>query len=165
MQTPREGLTGYTELLQDYARNVYKQIMGVFPEGIDNITIKQAAKEASDNRTKVVKLDELTPDPRIKQPKGAKPSTIRAHENISGGSGYAEGDTKYNADVLAEEIARQRKLIPDDGIADTSDLDFKTRTSLYDEAYSYLTQLRRLNRPPPVLKDNCLLLLVVKLRT
>ena len=44
-------LKGYSELL-DYARNAYKQIMGVFPEGIDNITIKQAAKEASDNRKK-----------------------------------------------------------------------------------------------------------------
>ena len=151
-------LKGYTELL-NYARNAYKQIMGVFPEGIDNITIKQAAKEASDNRRKIVqfpgggkdKTDFFTtrPDPRVKQPPGAKMDVQRAHENISGGSGYAQGDTKYNADVLAEEIARQRKLIPDDGIADTSDLDFKTRTSLYDEAYSYLTQLRRLNRKPP----------------
>ena len=153
-----KSLRGYTELL-NYARNAYKQIMGVFPEGIDNITIKQAAKEASDNRKKILpfpeggkdKTDFFTtrPDPRVKQPPGAKMDVQRAHENISGGSGYAEGDTKYNADVLAEEIARQRKLIPDDGIADTSDLDFKTKTSLYDEAYSYLTQLRRLNRPSP----------------
>ena len=49
------------------------------------------------------------------------------------------GDTKYNADVLAEEIARQRKLIPDDGIADTSDLDCRIRNALgttIDTGYS-----------------------------
>jgi hypothetical protein len=88
------------------------------------------------------------PDPRVKQPKGAKMDVQRAHENLSGGSNYAQGDTKYNADVLADEIARQRKLIPDDGIADSSDLDFKTKTALYDEAYSYLTGLRMLNKKP-----------------
>ena len=151
-------LKGYTELL-NYARNAYKQIMGVFPEGIDNITIKQAAKEASDSRKKIVqfpaggkdKTDFFTtrPDPRVKQPPGAKMDVQRAHENISGGSGYAQGDTKYNANVLAEEIARQRKLIPDDGIADTSDLPIKEKIKLYDEAYTYLTQLNRLNRPSP----------------
>ena len=48
-------LKGYSELL-NYARNVYKQIMGVFPEGIDNITIKQAAKEASENREKIIEF-------------------------------------------------------------------------------------------------------------
>ena len=152
-----KNLKNYPELL-DYARNVYKQIMGVFPEGIDNISIKQAADEVSKNRKKVIKFPEggkdktdffsTRPDPRVKQPPGAKMDVQRAHENISGGSGYAEGDIKYNADILAEEIARQRKLIPDDGIADTSDLDFETKTSLYDEAYSYLTGLRMLNRPP-----------------
>ena len=153
-----KNLKNYPELL-DYARNVYKQIMGVFPEGIDNISIKQAVNEISEARKKIIKFPEggkdktdffsTRPDPRVKQPPGAKMDVQRAHENISGGSGYAEGDTKYNADILAEEIARQRKLIPDDGIADTSDLDFKTKTSLYDEAYSYLTELRMLNRKPP----------------
>ena len=61
-------LKGYSELL-DYARNAYKQIMGVFPEGIDNISIKQAAKEASENRKKVIEFpkekitDPFTPRP------------------------------------------------------------------------------------------------------
>ena len=52
-----KNLKNYTELL-DYARNVYKQIMGVFPEGIDNIAVKQAAKEAAENRSKVIKFPE-----------------------------------------------------------------------------------------------------------
>ena len=91
--------------IYNFARNRYKQIMGVFPDGIDNIALKRGAAEMQDTRNKVVKLDELTPDPRVIQPKGAKVDTMRAHENISGGSGYAQGETKYNADILAEQIA------------------------------------------------------------
>ena len=152
------ALTSANEIY-NFARNKYKQIMGVFPDGLDDVFLKRGAAEMQDVRQKVVKFPEggkdktdfftTRPDPRVKQPPGAKMDVIRANENLAGGANYAKGDTKYNADVLAEEIARQRKLIPDDGIADTSDLDFKTRTSLYDEAYSYLTQLRRLNRKPP----------------
>ena len=37
-------LTGFDELLS-YARNIYKQVMGVFPEGIDNIAIKKKKKK------------------------------------------------------------------------------------------------------------------------
>jgi hypothetical protein len=50
-------LKGYSELL-DYARNAYKQMMGVFPEGIDNIAVKQAAKETAENRSKIIKFPE-----------------------------------------------------------------------------------------------------------
>jgi hypothetical protein len=52
-----KALKGYSELL-DYARNAYKQMMGVFPEGIDNIAVKQAAKEAAENRSKIIKFPE-----------------------------------------------------------------------------------------------------------
>jgi hypothetical protein len=144
--------------LYNFARNAYKQAMGFFPDGLDDVFLKRGAAEMQDVRNKVVKFPEggkdktdffsTRPDPRVKQPEGAKMDVQRAHENLSGGSNYAQGDTKYNADVLADEIARQRKLIPDDGIADSSDLDFKTKTDLYDEAYSYLTGLRFLNKPP-----------------
>ena len=132
--------------IYNFARNKYKQIMGFFPDGIDNIALKRGAAEMQDTRNKVVKLDELTPDPRVIQPKGAKLDTMRAHENISGGSGYAEGDTKYNADILAEEIARMRGLI-DEG-QDATDMTPKEYSKIYDEAYSYLTQLRMLNKKP-----------------
>ena len=144
--------------IYNFARNKYKQVMGVFPDGLDDVFLKRGSAEMQDVRQKVVKFPEggkdktdffsTRPDPRVKQPEGAKMDVQRAHENLSGGSNYAQGDTKYNADVLADEIARQRKLIPDDGIADSSDLDFKTKTDLYDEAYSYLTGLRFLNKPP-----------------
>ena len=133
--------------IYNFARNKYKQIMGVFPDGIDNIALKRGAAEMQETRNKVVKFDDLTPDPRIIQPKGAKVDTMRAHENISGGSGYAEGDTKYNADILGEEIARMRGLI-DEG-QDATDMDPKEYSKIYDEAYSYLTALRMLNKKPP----------------
>ena len=50
-----KNLKGYDELLA-YARNVYKQAMGVFPEGIDNISIKQAVKETAENRSKLIQF-------------------------------------------------------------------------------------------------------------
>ena len=150
------ALTSANEIY-NFARNRFKQIMGVFPDGLDDVFLKRGAAEMQDVRQKVVKFPEggkdktdffsTRPDPRLKQPEGAKMDVQRAHENLSGGSNYAKGDTKYNADVLADEIARQRKLIPDDGIADSSDLDFKTKSDLYSEAYSYLTGVNRLNKP------------------
>ena len=133
--------------IYNFARQKYKQEMGVFPEGIDDIGLKRGAAEIQEQRNKVVKFDELTPDPRIKQPKNTRADVMRAHENISGGSGYAEGDTKFNADVLGEEIARMRGLI-DEG-QDATDMDPAAYSKIYDEAYSYLTQLRMLNRKRP----------------
>ena len=132
--------------IYNFARNKYKQIMGVFPDGIDNIALKRGAAEMQETRNKVVKFDELTPDPRIKQPKNTRADVMRAHENISGGSGYAEGDTKFNADVLGEEIARMRGLIKEG--QDATDMDPAAYSKIYDEAYSYLTGLRFLNRKP-----------------
>jgi hypothetical protein len=150
-----KNLKNYPELL-DYARNVYKQIMGVFPEGIDNISIKQAADEVSKNRKKVVQFPpggkdktdffSTRPDPRVKQPSGAKMDIQRANENLAGGANYAEGDTKYNADILGTELARVRGFIKEG--QDATDMDPSEYSKLYDEAYSYLTQLRFLNRPP-----------------
>ena len=146
-----KNLKNYPELLE-YARNIYKQIMGVFPEGIDNISIKQAVDEVSKNRKKVIQFPpggkdktdffSTRPDPRVKQPSSAKMDVQRANENIAGGSGYAEGDTKYNADVLADEIARIRG-------ANREDLPVKESMKLYSEAYDYLTELNRLNKPSP----------------
>ena len=63
-----KNLKGFNELFA-YARNAYKQIMGVFPEGIDNIAVKRAANQAVEDRSKVVqfpgggkdKIDPFTP--------------------------------------------------------------------------------------------------------
>ncbi len=144
-----QGLKTFRELF-DYAVNLYKQRMGVFPEGIDKITIQRQAANLAEDRQKIVKFPEggkdktdffsTRPDPRVKQPKGAKMDVIRAHENISGGSGYAKGDTKFNADVLADEIALMRG-------ANREDLPVDDQIKLYSEAYDYLTKLNRLNNP------------------
>jgi hypothetical protein len=72
-------LKGYSELL-DYARNAYKQIMGVFPEGIDNISIKQAAKEAAENRSKVVEF----PKDKITDPFKPRPGEGELSVTIEG---------------------------------------------------------------------------------
>ena len=152
-------LTGFDELLS-YARNIYKQVMGVFPEGIDNIAIKNAAKNIANQRDpkKVVQFPEggkektdffsTRPDPRVKQPEGAKMDVMRAHENLSGGANYAKGDTKYNADILADEIAMQRGIIKNLDDADLIDTELKIE--LYDEAYKYLTRLNMLNNPSAI---------------
>ena len=59
IQAAPKNLTEFQELLS-YARNIYKQVMGVFPEGIDNIAIKNAAKDIANQRDpkKVVKFPE-----------------------------------------------------------------------------------------------------------
>ena len=138
--------------IYNFARNKYKQMMGVFPDGLDDVFLKRGAAEMQDARQKVVefppggkdKTDFFTtrPDPRVKQPPGAKMDVQRANENLAGGANYAEGDTKYNADVLADEIARMRG-------ANREDLPVDDQIKLYSEAYDYLTELNRLNRPSP----------------
>jgi len=75
----------------------------------------------------------------------AKDDVIEASDNVSGN--YAAGDTKYNADVLAEELARKRGFIEDDGIQDATDMSQVEYSKLYSEAYEFLTNLNRLNKP------------------
>lgn len=59
----------------------------------------------------------------------------RAVENIQ--SNFAPGDLKYNADVLADELALQRGLIKEG--QDLTDLNQRDGMALYDEAYSWLS--------------------------
>ena len=143
------ALTSANEIY-NFARNKYKQIMGVFPDGLDDVFLKRGAAEMQDTRKKVIKFPEggkdktdpfvTRPDPRVKQPPGAKMDVQRANENLAGGANYAEGDTKYNADILADEIARMRG-------ANREDLPVDDQIKLYSEAYDYLTELNRLNNP------------------
>ena len=71
-----EKLKDFKGLL-DYARNIYKEVTGAFPDGIDFLTLKNAAREVANIRDpkKVVqfpqggkdKTDFFTtrPDPRV----------------------------------------------------------------------------------------------------
>ena len=55
-----------------------------------------------------------------------------AIDNIS--MGFVKGDKKYNAEILAEEIANQRGL-------DYFNMDTKQRLDIYDEAFQALTKM------------------------
>ena len=111
---------------------------------------EKLAKELAESITGVkapkdkIKIPETKAPDEFRIPEAAD-DVIEASDNVSGN--YATGDTKYNADILATEIARKRGFIKDDGIQDGSDMDVKEYSKLYSEAYSYLTNLRRLNRP------------------
>jgi hypothetical protein len=56
---------------------------------------------------------------------------IKASDNVS--PGYAKGDTKYNAELLAEQLADDAGVVYDD-------LDHVTRSEFYGTAYNYLAQ-------------------------
>ena len=89
-----------------------------------------------------IKIPETKAPDVFRTPK-AKDDVIEVSDNVS--PGYAQGDTKYNADVLATGLAERRGFIKEG--QDGSDMDATKYSELYSEAYSYLTQLRRLNRP------------------
>ena len=80
----------------------------------------------------------------VKIPKGIKDDVKEASDDVS--SGYAKGDTKYNADVLALNLAERRGFIKEG--QDATDMAQKEYSKLYSEAYDYLTKLNFLNRPP-----------------
>ena len=73
----------------------------------------------------------------------AKKDVIAASDEVS--PSYAKGDTKYNADILATEIARKRGFIK--AGQDSDDMDVKAYSEIYSEAYKFLTDLNRLNKP------------------
>ena len=80
----------------------------------------------------------------VKIPKGIKDDVKEASDDVS--SGYAKGDTKYNADVLALNLAERRGFIKEG--QDATDMAQKEYSKLYSEAYDYLTKLNFLNKPP-----------------
>ena len=114
--------------------------------GIDPKTAKEFAEKVTGIKAPEGKIEiPKTKSPDEFQMPEAKQDVIEASDNVSGN--YAQGDTKYNADILAEEIARKRGFIKDDGTQDATDMDQIEYSKLYSEAYSFLTQLRRLNKP------------------
>ena len=80
----------------------------------------------------------------VKIPKGIKDDVKEASDDVS--SGYSMDDTKYNADVLALNLAERRGFIKEG--QDATDMAQKEYSKLYSEAYDYLTKLNFLNRPP-----------------
>ena len=79
----------------------------------------------------------------VKIPKGIKDDVKEVSDDVS--PGYAQGDTKYNADVLALGLAEKRGFIKEGG--DRSDMSQIEYSKLYSEAYQYLSRLNYLNKP------------------
>ena len=78
----------------------------------------------------------------VKFPKNVKKDMLESYDNL-----FLKGeDTKYDADVLATDLAERRGFIKEG--QDSTDMNQKDYSKLYSEAYSFLTELRFLNRPP-----------------
>jgi hypothetical protein len=114
--------------------------------GLPEKLAKQLAESLTGVKAPTGKIEiPKTKGPDVFQTPKAKDDVIEASDNVS--PSYAAGDTKYNADVLAEELARKRGFIKDDGIQDATDMSQTEYSKLYSEAYQFLTELNRLNKP------------------
>jgi len=126
-----------------------REFFKAFVYFVENGLPEKLAKDLAEKVTGItapkgkIKIPEKTVK-EVKLPK-AKQDVFEANENVSGN--YAQGDRKYNADVLAEELARKRGFIEDDGIQDATDMDPIEYSKLYSEAYDFLSGLEILNKP------------------
>ena len=127
-------------------RKFFEAFVYFVENGIDPKTAKEFAEKVTGIKAPEGKIEiPKTKSPDQFQTPKAKKDVIEASDNVSGN--YAAGDTKYNADILAEELARKRGFIEDDGIQDSSDMSQVEYSKLYSEAYEFLSNLNRLNRP------------------
>ena len=121
-----------------------RQFFEAFAYFIESGLPEKLAKEFAEKITGVkapsgkIKIPDTKTTGSIKLPENTKPDVITASDNVS--PGYAAGDTKYNADVLAEELAIKRGFIEEG--QDSTDMDAAEYSKLYGEAYQYLTGLR-----------------------
>jgi len=70
---------------------------------------------------------------------------FKASDNVS--PGYAVGDTKYNAELLAEQLAEDAGVVYDD-------LDHIARSEFYGTAYEYLSkEMAQVLAQKRILKD------------
>ena len=126
-----------------------REFFKAFVYFVENGLPEKLAKDLAEKVTGItaptgkIKIPEKTVK-EVKLPK-AKQDVFEANENVSGN--YAQGDRKYNADVLAEELARKRGFIKDDGIQDATDMDPIEYSKLYSESYDFLSGLEILNKP------------------
>ena len=91
-----------------------KKFFEAFVYFVENGLDPKLAKEFAEKVTGIkapkgeIKIPETKSPDQFQTPK-AKEDVIEASDNVSGN--YAAGDTKYNADVLAEELAIKRGFI------------------------------------------------------
>ena len=127
-------------------RKFFEAFVYFVENGIDPKTAKEFAEKVTGIKAPEGKIEiPKTKSPDQFQTPKAKDDVIEASDNVSGN--YAAGDTKYNADILATELARKRGFIEDDGIQDATDMSQVEYSKLYSEAYEFLSNLNRLNKP------------------
>ena len=102
-------------------REFFKAFVYFVENGLPEKLAKDLAEKVTGVKAPTGKIEiPKTKGPDEFQMPKAADDVIEASDNVSGN--YAAGDTKYNADILAEEIARKRGFIKDDGIQDSSDM-------------------------------------------
>ena len=127
-------------------REFFKAFVYFMENGLPEKLAKDLAEKVTGVKAPTGKIEiPKTKGPDEFQMPKAKDDVIEASDNVSGN--YAAGDTKYNADILAEELAKKRGFIKDDGIQDSSDMNQTEYSKLYSEAYEFLSNLNRLNKP------------------
>jgi len=126
----------------------FKTLLEAFVYFVESGLPEKLAKELAEKLTGVKAPQGKIEIPTTKAPDEfrvpeAKQDVIEVSDDVS--PGYAQGDTRYNADVLATALAERRGFIKEG--QDSTDMDAKKYSELYSEAYSYLTNLRKLNQP------------------
>jgi hypothetical protein len=111
-----------------------KKFFEAFVYFMENGLGEKLSKELAEKLTGIKAPEGKIEIPKTKSPDQfqtpkAKDDVIEASDNVSGN--YVQGDTKYNADILAEEIARKRGFIKDDGVQDSSDMGQVEYSKLY----------------------------------
>ena len=145
----RFGMT-IAEMIAQLTRG-FRSVTGRNPDGLEKIKIQQEAVQRFKDMNKVVDMQGRTLDPSktimggtqegaalrsgIMKATKSKPKSLvqDAIDNVS--PGFVKGDRKYNAEIVAEEIANQRGL-------DYYDMDTKQRLDIYDEAFQALTKMK-----------------------
>ncbi len=90
-------------------RKFYEAFVYFVENGLDPKLAKEFAEKVTGIKAPKGKIEiPKTKSPDQFQMPEAKQDVIEASDNVSGN--YAAGDTKYNADILAEELARKRGL-------------------------------------------------------
>ena len=119
------------------------------PGELDQLKVLSQQQEMNKNVIQFPKKDKLKAQIDA-EPNMLQRELMEVSDDVS--PSYASGDTKYNAQVLADGLAEKRYNVEFD------DLDQYEQIALYDEAYKYLTQLRKNFKqpefPPKEVMDN-----------
>ena len=114
-----QGLKTFDELFK-YATNLYKQQTGVFPDGIDKISIQRQAANLAEERGKVVDL----PTSNIKNPDKTGPTVDL--------SKYTNKDLNKLAEE-GDQLAADLSLVDQDGASTLPYREFQEKSARLEE--------------------------------